>query len=119
MKSTLLTLLIVALATPAFAQGRLREAAHHAATTESLTPQPKASQRSWVARHPILLGTLVGTGVGAAVGGLTCESPIAEGGSCDYYTDSSGARYLGMAYLGAWGAGIGALVGLAVKAAIR
>ena len=123
MKSTLAALLIVALATPAFAEGpstSLREAAHQAAITEPLAQNAPARQRSWPEEHPIVLGTLVGAGVGGVFGGLTCISPIAEGnGSCDYYTDSSGARGAGALYGAAWGAGIGALTGLVVKLAMR
>jgi hypothetical protein len=123
LKSTLTALLIVALATPAFAEGPstpLREAAHQAALNEPLTPQTPTRQRSWPEEHPIVLGTLVGAGVGGVFGGLTCISPIAEGnGSCDYYTNSSGARGAGAVYGAAWGAGIGALAGLVVKLALR
>jgi len=122
-KSTLSALLIVALATPAFAEGpssSLREAAHHAALTESLAQNRPTRHRSWPEEHPIVLGTIVGAGVGAVYGGLTCISPIAEGsGDCDYYTDPSGVRAAGMLYGAAWGAGIGALAGLVVKLALH
>ena len=123
MKSTLAALLIVALASPAFAEGPstpLREAAHHAALNESLTHSAPFRQRSWPEEHPIVLGTLVGAGVGGVFGALTCTSPIAEGnGNCDYYTDSTGIRSAGAVWGAAWGAGIGALAGLVVKLAMR
>lgn len=123
MKSTLTALLILALAAPALAQPRstptpLREAARRAALTQTVTPAAPPP-RSWVERHPVLTGTLVGASVGGAVGLLTCSSPIAEGGSCDSYTDTTGARGAGAVYLGAWGAGIGALVGLAARAFVH
>jgi hypothetical protein len=123
MKSTLTALLLIAFATPALAQGPstpLREAAHRAAATEPLTQDTPAPQRSWEARHPVVLGTIAGAGAGAMFGAFTCISPIAEGnGTCDSYTDSAGARGAGAVYGAAWGAGIGALVGLAVKAVIH
>jgi hypothetical protein len=122
-KSTLSALLIVALATPAFAEGpstSLREAAHHAALDESLTHSAPFRQRSWPEEHPIVLGALVGAGIGGVYGGLTCISPIAEGnGNCDAYTDTTGIRSAGALWGAAWGAGIGALTGLVVKLALR
>lgn len=123
MKSTLIALLIAALATPAFAEGpstSLRKAAHQAAFSESLSHSAPFKQRSWPEEHPIVLGALVGAGVGGVFGGLTCVSPIAEGnGNCDAFTDPSGVRAAGALWCAAWGAGIGALAGLVVKLALH
>src|SRR5690242_13764875 len=41
-----------------------------------------AQQRRWPSRHAVLLGTLVGFGVGFAIGAATCRYPTAEGSSC-------------------------------------
>jgi hypothetical protein len=122
--TALTALLMLTLAAPAaVAQPDsipLREAARVAALRQSLTPATTQQSRSWVARHPVLTGALAGASVGASVGALTCPSPIAEGGdSCDYYTHSADARGVGALYYGAWGAGIGALVGLVVHAVTR
>jgi len=54
--------------------------------------------RSWMKRHPVLFGTLVGFGVGFTVG-------VASGGGSDV---SAGGMGL---YFGAIGAGAGALIG--------
>jgi hypothetical protein len=116
-KSTLTALLIVALATPAFAQGPstlLRDAAHHAALTESLTPHAQTPHRSWVARHPMWTGAFMGAAFGAAWGAASCAFPTDEFGSCETYSDQAGARALGGIYLGGVSAGLGALAGFVI-----
>jgi hypothetical protein len=70
-----------------------------------------AQQRSWGARHAVLLGTLVGFGVGFAIGAATCRYPTAEGSSCSDWTYPGNARMLGGLTIGGFGAGIGAVVG--------
>jgi hypothetical protein len=122
LKSTLTALLILTLAAPALAQPgmtSIRESARRAVLTQTVTPAPPPRQRSWVERHPVLTGTVVGASIGGSVGLFTCSLPYAEGGSCDSYTDTTGARGAGAAYLGAWGAGIGALVGLVASTFVR
>jgi hypothetical protein len=124
-------LLMLAFAAPAVAQTEprpLREAAHLAAVSQlqtqteplaSITQQPQ-QPRGWVQRHPVLTGTIAGASIGASVGALTCPSPTAEGGyPCEDYTHSADVRGVGALYYGAWGAGIGALVGLVVHAVTR
>lgn len=74
-----------------------REAAR---LTQSAAPSPSqpVPSRSWLARHPVLLGTLIGTGIGAAIDSGTC-----------------GLRYGGCGIL--WGGmGAGAFTGLLVSA---
>src|SRR5262245_27506014 len=39
----------------------------------SIRHQP--SQRSWVRRHPVAAGALIGFGVGATIGATTCRYP--------------------------------------------
>jgi hypothetical protein len=62
------------------------------------TQQP-AAQRPWPARHPIVLGTLAGTGVG--LGALAVQGC----GSSDYTCTGL------VAFFGGTGAGLGALAG--------
>ena len=92
------------------AQAVAREAARlvslprHAAPGQ--TQQPSPQTRGWVERHPVWSGSIAGAGVGAAWGALSCGDgcfPIGRGG----------AAIVGAA----WGAGIGALLGLAIGAA--
>jgi hypothetical protein len=74
-----------------------------------------AQQRTWPARHPVLLGTLVGFGVGFAIGAATCRYPTAEGSSCSDWTYPGNARMLGGFTIGGFGAGIGAVAGWLVS----
>jgi hypothetical protein len=85
-------------------------------SANSMTPSgiPSAESRSWVSRHPVLTGTLVGLGAGVAIGIATCKYPGSEG-SCDRYTFPGNARMLGGLTIGGIGAGIGAGVGLVVS----
>lgn len=70
-----------------------------ARTTNSAAPQP-----SWPARHPVLLGTLVGGGIGLGVFATNdCR------GSSDYTCSALAA------FLGGTGAGLGALGGAVVS----
>jgi hypothetical protein len=81
--------------------------------------QPPGQQRSWVARHKVLTGTLIGLGVGVPIGLATCHYPTAEGGSCSDYTFPGNARMLGAVTIGAYGAAIGAGIGALVAAITR
>ena len=69
----------------------------------SANPQP-TEERSWVGRHPIVTGTLLGAGIGAAYGAASCRDgcfPIGAGGAA--------------ILLASFGAGFGALGGWMVK----
>ena len=74
--------------------GRLASARPPGSTTAA--PQ---RQRNWARRHPVLLGTLTGLGVGLAINAAKC------GGSSDYTCAGLAA------FFGGIGAGIGAGVG--------
>jgi hypothetical protein len=92
--------------------------------TASSGPQPASSQapgqqRSWVARHKVLTGTLIGLGVGVPIGLATCRYPTTEGSSCSDYTYPGNARMLGAVTMGAYGAAIGAGIGALVAAVTR
>jgi hypothetical protein len=138
MKAAIVFVLTLTLVLPALAQAApppapgavpltpLREAARRASVALASASEAHVSsqatpgsQRSWPARHPVLLGTLVGIGVGFPVGVATCQFPTAEAGSCDDYTFPGNARLLGGATYGAYGAGIGAAVGALVALATR
>ena len=87
-------------------------------------PQPAADQgagqqRSWVARHKVLTGTLVGLGVGVPIGIATCRYPTSEGSSCSDFTYPGNARMLGAVTMGAYGAAIGAGIGALVAVVTR
>ena len=72
--------------------------------------QPAARQRSWVSRHPVLFGTLLGTASGAALGSLEdCKNT--GFGYC-----SRGASVAGGAVIGA---GVGSLTGFFISRAKR
>jgi hypothetical protein len=79
------------------AGGRVR------AASDDVQGQPS---RSWVGRHPVLTGALIGAGTGAVWADIFCR------GQCE------GDPRLYMLLLGGTGAGIGAGIG-AVIAAIR
>ena len=84
-----------------------RAALRQAAQLPAQAPAPVAAtpthgRQSWVARHPVLVGTLVGFGVGAVVGGT------AEGVENPNAAIAGGLGYAGM----------GGLVGLAAHAVI-
>jgi hypothetical protein len=68
-------------------------------------PQQQAAKRSWIRRHPVLAGTLMGAGVGAVFYGATCNSYFEER-NCD----SRGDR----AAIAAFGAGAGAFWGVVI-----
>ena len=126
MKSVLAFVLVIALATAAEAQTRatpLRDAVTRVAVPSARmarTPasRPIQSQDSWPARHPVLLGTLVGFGVGFPIGYATCKCPSVEG-PCDIYTYPQNARMAGGFFIGGLGAGIGAAVGGLISATRR
>ena len=65
--------------------------------------QPPPEDKSWMERHPVWFGLIVGAGVGAAWGAASCSDgcfPIGAGGA---------------AMVGSWyGAGAGALIGWGV-----
>ncbi len=70
-------------------------------------PPPSVRQRNWAARHPVLLGTLVGAGVG--LGFLAAEGC----GSSDYSCPGLVAFFAGT------GAGVGAAAGVVVAIVLR
>jgi hypothetical protein len=125
MKSTIAFLMIIATSIPARAQPQgtpLRDAATREAIQLAITigtVQPSsgpARGHSWVARHPVLLGALVGLGAGFTIGAATCRYPGGEGSSCSDYTFPGNARLLGGLTIGGLGAGIGAGVGAVIHA---
>jgi len=93
----------------------IRDAAHSEAvrlagwqaSQAAPSAQKTAPQRIWPARHPILVGTLIGSGIG--LGYLAAEGC----GSSDY--SCSGLA----AFFGGTGAGLGALGGAAVAIILR
>ena len=71
----------------------------------SVDDQP-TDERSWAGRHPVVTGTLLGAGIGAAYGAASCRDgcfPIGAGGAA--------------ILLASFGAGFGALGGYIVKLA--
>ena len=70
---------------------------------QTAAQQSPAEDKSWMERHPVWFGLIVGAGVGAAWGGASCSDgcfPIGAGGA---------------AIVGSWyGAGAGALIGWGV-----
>ena len=91
----------------------LREAAIKEAARLTTTRRPMSAQqtpprqRNWVARHPVLLGALVGAGIGLAF-------LAAEGCASSDYTCSGLA-----AFFAGTGAGIGAAAGVVVSVVLR
>ena len=85
-----------------------KEAARLAATLgPPATAQTQVRQRNWAARHPVLLGTLVGAGVG--LGFLAAEG-----------CESSDYTCTGLvAFFGGTGAGLGAAAGAIVTIVLR
>jgi len=79
-----------------------------ASIAETQSAQGAAPQRSWPARHPVLLGTLTGTGIGLGV--LATQDCRA---SSDYTCSGLAA------FFGGTGAGLGALGGLIVSIFVR
>jgi hypothetical protein len=84
----------------------LREEIRIASRDESLqtaAQQSSPENKSWMKRHPVWSGLIVGAGVGAAWGAVSCSDgcfPIGAGGA---------------AIVGSWyGAGAGALIGWGV-----
>ncbi len=71
----------------------------------SQTPQTSPQRRSWIARHPVLFGALVGAGAGL-LSGATIGEPCKEESFC---------RRPALMQIGAaGGAGLGALTGWVV-----
>ena len=70
---------------------------------QTAAQQPTPENKSWMERHPVWFGLIVGAGVGAALGAASCSDgcfPIGAGGA---------------AIVGSWyGAGAGALIGWGV-----
>ena len=70
---------------------------------QAAAPQAPPQNKSWMERHPVWFGLIVGAGVGAALGAASCSDgcfPIGAGGA---------------AIVGSWyGAGAGALIGWGV-----
>ena len=127
MKSAIAFGLVIVTSMPALAQTQstpLRDAANREAIQLARTigtVQPPRSApgggRSWAARHPALLGALVGLGAGFTIGAARCRYPGGEGSSCSDYTFPGNARLLGGLTIGGLGAGIGAGVGAVIRAA--
>ena len=84
----------------------LTEGMRLAAVPAAQAPQPPAArQQSWVGRHPVLFGALVGTASGAALGSLEdCRNT-------GFSFCSRGASVAGGALLGA---GVGSLIGFII-----
>ena len=97
------------------AASSLREAANNEAARLAMTlrpmspPQaaPRQRNRNWAARHPVLLGTLIGAGVG--LGYLAAEGCANSDYTCPGL----------VAFFGGTGAGIGAAAGVVVAIALR
>jgi hypothetical protein len=51
-----------------------REAARLAQTTQLIPSEPKEQRQNWFTRHPVLVGTLIGGGVGLALDGRAYNS---------------------------------------------
>jgi hypothetical protein len=85
-----------------------REGARLAATSHrGPVAQPSSQERNWVARHPVLVGTLAGAGVGLGY-------VAANGCSSSDYT--CGGLVL---FFGGTGAGLGALGGVVASLFLR
>jgi hypothetical protein len=73
------------------------------ASFQTAVQQSRPESKSWMERHPVWFGLIVGAGVGAAWGAASCSDgcfPIGAGGA---------------AMVGSWyGAGAGALIGWGV-----
>jgi hypothetical protein len=66
---------------------------------------PQSSQRSWIKRHPVLFGTLVGFGSGFLIGVAAGDDAVIE----DFTAPMNGW------FLGAIGAGGGAVIGFVLS----
>ena len=87
----------------AFQNTKADKAVLHFSTTNNLQDRP---EKGWIARHPVLFGTIVGFGAGFAVGYATGNDAARGDPSSDYLTpEEKGLLFGGI------GAGIGALVG--------
>jgi hypothetical protein len=85
-----------------------KEAARLAKTLAPVSqPQGTEHKRNWAGRHPVLLGTLIGLGVGLAYNATQC------GAGSDFTCAQLAALFGGL------GAGIGAGAGGAVAIALR
>lgn len=130
MNMRLIAVLVVALGIPSVlqAQGPLREPRSKGPILQSATreaarleparqsqPAQTTADRSWVAKHPILLGSIIGFGVGAVIGAQTCYFPAGDQGSCKDFTYPR--HTAGALFVGGVGAGIGAGVGALIAAA--
>jgi hypothetical protein len=83
-------------------------------------PPPQASQpRSWAARHPVALGSLIGLGVGFGIGAATCTYPGGDPGPCSAAYYKWRPRLAGGIFLGLIGAGAGAGIVAIVSATRR
>ena len=85
----------------------VKKEARLATTLGMSTPQTPARHRNWAARHPVLLGTLVGAGVG--LGFLAREGCASSDYSCPGL----------VAFVAGTGAGIGAAAGGVVAIVLR
>jgi len=84
--------------------------AREARSAQAPQPPPRAkSSGNWISRHPVAFSTLVGLGVGTAVGIASARQPCVPGQDPGFSTN-------GVAYIAgpAFGALIGAGVGLIV-----
>jgi hypothetical protein len=69
----------------------------------TVAQQSPSENKSWMKRHPVWSGLIIGAGVGAVVGAVSCS------GGC-YLIGAGGAAMVGSWY----GAGAGALIGWGV-----
>ncbi len=65
-----------------------------------LTNQIENKKQSWIKKHPVIAGTLIGLGAGFTIGVIGGES---------FYSDTN--RFGNGIVIGGFGAGIGAVVG--------
>lgn len=94
------------------ARAACREASRLAgdASGSTIPPQRKATRRGWIARHPILSSTLIGASAGTILGYAEARSSSKEG------PPNTGE---GMVLLGLLGAGVGAVTGVVIDAAVK
>ena len=124
MKSALLALFAIVYAVPALGQTPatpLRDAAYREATRLATVPFARSPQTTqtrdpnWIARHPVLTGSLIGLGIGFPIGYATCKYPGVEG-PCNIYTYPGNAHWAGGITWGLIGTGIGAGIGALIGA---
>jgi hypothetical protein len=94
-----------------------REVSWFAARLPAVPAQPQSvPRRSWAGRHPVLIGTLVGAGIGGVARARMLGLPW---DTCFYDSETTGCGVASSAIGAGVGAGFGALVGLVVSLARR